>query len=904
MFGGEQRQFLATKIVPPRCPSLIERPRLLNTISQFPSKRLVVLKAPPGFGKTSLAVAFSERLRRGGNHVAWLNIDADDDEQSRFLFGLSQALQHACDGVGAAAAELINERVLISPHAIISILINDLADIDDEIYLFLEDYHWVTNPDVHESVTFFLKNAPSHSHVIITTRTEPLLPLSSLRAQGRLLELDAAALRFDLQETQNFVDHEQLGSLALSDVKVLHSKTEGWPAALRIIASTSTETQNITRYVRSLSGTQRPIASYLAEMLEGLSLEMLLFMLRTSILDRLCAPLCDAVIAADAGRQLLGSIDKRQLLLAPMDQEGEWYAYHPLLAEYLHEKLEREHAGEIPELHRRASLWYASQELWTDAVKHAIAGGDTAQAMGWITNCAMTLVKQGDLFTLLGWQRQFPDELMHTQLEARLAIAWGMSLAMRFNESLDLLRDIELDVSNQKPSDAETLRCECQTIRSVAIALRDDTGTATLLAQDCLSRSSDPWTANVASNVVRFGHLKAGDLERFYATPWIPYSLEDDRRNVFASVYRRCFQGMADQQQLRLSSAGRFYAHALNLAEQHAGINSVAAALPACLIAGLQYEQGLSDEAEGMLIDREGLIGAGAMLDCVLSAYLVMVRVAAQRANFERAYTLLERAENLAASRGWGRLAAAAILERMRLNLHENSDSEAAACLVRLRQLVDKYPVAAPCAWSDIGRYAHLADAYLASKHGRFDEAISLLTQLRGDAEGVQNSYFALRVAICLTLTRFRAKQSLEALQIFRNVLERSVQAGIYRTILDEGADVGPLLLAFQEDAERSPGSRDLLPYVGKLIEGWCRSFGSDTQHSAAAVTAGLLSPRERDTLTLVAEGLSNKEIARSLSITPETVKSHVKHLFTKLGVERRAQAVARAQSLGIVGTH
>ena len=904
VIGGEHRQFLATKLVPPRCPGLIERPRLLDFTSQFASKRLVVLKAPPGFGKTSLAVCFSERLRRRGNVIAWLTIDSDDDEQPRFLFGLSQALQHGRDGVGADALALINERALINPYAIISILINDLADIDDEVYLFLENYHWLTHPEIHDAVSFFLKHAPSNCHVIITTRTEPPLPLASLRAQSALFEFEAAVLRFDLHETQTFIEHERLGKLAFSDVKLLHSKTQGWPAALRIIASTSTDRiQDFARYVRSLSGTQRPIGDFLAEMLDGLPHELVVFMLQTSLLDRLSAPLCDAVSGSSSSQELLSSVERRQLLLTPMDQEGRWYRYHPLLTEYLNQKLKREHPTEIPGLHRRASLWYASQELWTDAVKHAIAAGDTDRAIAWIKNCAMALVKRGDLFTLLGWQHQLPAELMQGQLDAKVAIAWGMALAMRFDKSLELQRQIEREVGDRGARDARAILCECQAIRSVVIALKDDSEAATPLAQDCLSQSSNSWTANVASNVVRFGHLKAGNLDQFYGTPWIPYSLEDDRKNVFASVYRRCIQGMAEQQQLHLASADRYYLDALRLAEEHVGPNSVAAALPASLISRIRYEHGLLEEAEAMLVDRESIISAGTMLECVLDAYLVMARAAACRIDLNRAYTLLERAENLATARGWGRLTAAVLTERARLNLDEGRVSEAAASLTRLDRLVAEYPNAAPCAWSDIGRYARLARAYFTSNQNRTDEAISILAGLQGDAERMQNRYLALRVAVHLSAVRFKSKKITEALRSFTDVLELAAPIGIYRTILDEGVDVGPLLIAFQQNIERTEKSRDLMPYVQKLVEGWRARYRSDAKVVTATI-AGVLSVRERDTLALIAQGLSNKEIARILAVTPETVKSHVKHIFTKLSVEKRAQAVSRAQSLGLVGTH
>jgi LuxR family maltose regulon positive regulatory protein len=825
-------------------------------------------------------------------------------EPAAFLFYVSHALQRVCEGVGAAASDLIQESFLINPRAIISTLINDLADIDDEVYLFLEDYHWLTNPESHETLAFFLKHAPPHCHVVLTTRTEPALPLASLRAQNQLLEIDAAALRFDLRETRNFLEIETPSTLVPSDVRLLHEKTEGWPAALRIVASTSIQSrQDFGQYVRNLSGTQRSIGAYLDELFDGLPRDLIEFMLRTAILARLYAPLCEVVAGSSASAELLGAIEKRQLLLAPLDQEGRWYRYHPLLAEYLRRRLDAELGNEIPGLHQRASLWYASQELWTDAVQHAIAAGDSIRALSWIKNCAMFLVKRGDLFTLLGWQRVFPAALIQSQPEVRLAIAWGMALAMRFDESLELAGEIERDNSVDHSPDGEVIRCECEAIRSVALALKDDTEGGLTIAQDCLSRSADPWTANVASNVVRLGQLKRGDLKRFYATPWIPYSLDDDRRNVFASVYYRCIQGMAEVQQLRIAAADRYYLDALQLAERYVGPNSVAAALPASLIARIRYEQGRLDEAESMLIDRVSLINAGAMLDCVLSAYFVMARIAVHRMNLARAHTLLEQAENQGNTRGWGRLSAGVVLEQARLHLNEGRVEQGAECLNRLERLAAEYPAPTSCAWSEVHRYAALARAYVASAEQRFDDAISILSGLRQELENVHNRYFALRVETQLATVRLKANQVAEAVESFGNIVTAFAKVGIYHTILDEGAEIGPLLAAFQERAERSGRSPELMSYVSDLMAAWNARYQSEPQQNPTFAMPEPLSARENDILKLIAEGQSNKEIARNLAITPETVKSHVKHIFTKLNVEKRAQAVARAQILGVAGT-
>jgi LuxR family maltose regulon positive regulatory protein len=265
--------------------------------------------------------------------------------------------------------------------------------------------------------------------------------------------------------------------------------------------------------------------------------------------------------------------------------------------------------------------------------------------------------------------------------------------------------------------------------------------------------------------------------------------------------------------------------------------------------------------------------------------------IAVHRINLERASTLLELAENQGNTRGWGRLRAAAVFERARLCLNKNRIEEAAEYLNRLERLSADHPAPSNCAWSDIHRYTALARAYLASAEERFDDAISILTGLQRELENARNLHFALRVEIFLAIVRFRAKRFACA------------PAGIYRTILDEGAEVGPLLAVIQESAQRTGSSLELIAYVSELVERWRSRYQSETVLTTTSAVADLLSARETDILKLIAEGLSNKEIARDLVIAPETVKSHLKNIFAKLNVEKRAQAVSRAQSLGLAGT-
>jgi LuxR family maltose regulon positive regulatory protein len=365
-------------------------------------------------------------------------------------------------------------------------------------------------------------------------------------------------------------------------------------------------------------------------------------------------------------------------------------------------------------------------------------------------------------------------------------------------------------------------------------------------------------------------------------------------------VYRHCLNGLAEERQIRLAAADGHYREGLRIAEQNVGPNSIVAALPASLIARIKYEQGRLDEAEAWVIDRLSLISSGTMLDCVWSAYFVIARVAAARMNVERARTLLERAENQAVARGWGRLSAGVIAEQARLHLNDGRLDEAAACVDRLERLARKYPAPKPCAWSEIGWHHKLARAHLLGQQTRFEQAISILQELKCEVETMQHRQFLISVATRLSAAQLGAGEVVDAVSRFRRVLAACRAADLYQTVLDEGPVLSELLQACRDSGNITT---DMLPYVDRLVAGLQQAGQGRLAQTFTAPILGGLSPRETDILKLIAQGLSNKEIARSLYIGPETVKSHLKNVFGKLGVERRAQAVSRAQSLGLVTT-
>jgi LuxR family maltose regulon positive regulatory protein len=897
MLTEDRPQLLATKILRPRpATGLIERQRLNDLAAQVPKKQLAIIKAGAGFGKTSLALSWAQSLEENGHRVAWFSIDAEDNEPTHFLFYFAHALRHACAELGSEVVSLIREGPLSLPQTIASTLINDLTNVDDEVVLFLDDYHLLTDPEVHKVMLFFVKRAPSNFHLVLTTRSAPDLALAKTRAQNQSLEVDELALRFTLDETAEFLERAGLNQLETRDVRALHAKTEGWPAILRIIASTKFKsTADLREFISGFSGSARPISLYLQEMLDGLPVDVVQFLLRTSVLGRFSASLCAAVTNVQASGDLLESIEQRQLLLMPLDNDGRWYRYHPLLAGYLRERLEAEHPDEIAGLQLRAALWFAAQEMWAEAVQYAIGAGDVKQAADWAEKVAMALVKRGDMLTLLSWPLALRGQ------RSRLAIAWGLTLAMRFEEALRLIGEIEVDLNRPDQPTSDALSCECNVIKSVVFALQDNTQQALAIAEASLAQGlKDSWNANVASNVARLGYWKAGDVRNFYAIPWIPFSAEESKWNIFASVYRLCLEGLMEMDQARADRADQYYDEAMGLAEQYVGPNSVCAALPASLIALRHYHRGDLKAAEDLVIDRMPLIRAAGMLECVAPAYECLIKIAAYRNNIVHAFALLEEVEGLAGERGWGRLVAIAQLWRLRFFLDEGRVSEASGCLDRLEKLEAAYPAPVRCAWSGIRLIAKVGRASMAVANNDLHEAIQLLTSARQEAVETKQLHRALLIAVQLSTILWQARDSVAAHRVFQDAMRAAAAGKMGQLILDGGSQIGELLTSFQ-DSPRNKPNPELISYAEDLMMRWRERHETQAVERDKLSVAELLSARECNIISLIARGQSNKEVARDLGISPETVKSHMKHIFEKLEVEKRTQAVARAQSLGLV---
>ncbi|HET9921650.1 MAG TPA: hypothetical protein VFQ30_17545, partial [Ktedonobacteraceae bacterium] len=458
---------LVTKLArPPVGADLVPRPRLVNQLQPGIQRPLTLIAAPAGFGKTTL---LSTWLERAPLRSAWVSLEQDDDDLTRFWSYMFTALERIHPGGGAAALALLQASTLSPPPPIEIVLtawINGLATLPHEIALVLDDYHVITAPAIHRSVTYLVDHLPHQLHLVIATRADPPLPLARLRTHGHLTEIRAADLRFTSEETTAFLTRTLDLHLSDEDIAALEARTEGWIAGLRLAALSMRGRQDIPAFLKAFTGSQRYIIDYLTEEVLARQPETVqTFLLQTAILERLQGSLCEAVIGEHGGetngQEMLEQLEQANLFLIPLDDERRWYRYHQLFAEALRHRLQRKHPTLVPELHRRASAWYEQQGLTHDAVYHALAATDFAQAAHLIEQAFNALVRRGEIATLQRWAAALPDELVRSNIELAVLQGWLLFVSGKHDAALRHLEDIErtfgINPVSDEPGEQETM---------------------------------------------------------------------------------------------------------------------------------------------------------------------------------------------------------------------------------------------------------------------------------------------------------------------------------------------------------------------------------------------------------------------------------------------------------------
>lgn len=886
---------LPDKLEPPRLHlDAVRRDRLLAHLDAGIGVPLTLLLAPPGFGKTTLLAQWhAHLLERCTVDAAWLSLDEDDAEPGRLLAYLGLALGVTAGEAGATPLGGLHWREL-DLAALRTALLRAIRCTQRPLVLVLDDYDRAACPRNDELITLLVEHGGPHLHVLLATRRAPALPLARLSVRGALQRIDAAQLAMNGGETRAL-----LGTQASDeDAKRLRGKTEGWPVAVRLAAAWLAGGQTRGDDIARFSGRSAGLAAYLAEqVVSDLDEELRDFLLETSGLARFNAPLADAVRQRQDSGRLLDRLGHFHGLLVPLDDDHAWFRYHPLFAEFLHLQLERRSPALGQTLHRRAALWCAAHGQLAEAVRHALGAHDVALAADCIARAGtwQLLLSQGIAATR-ALLRQFDPRTVRDTPALNLTQAYLHLRVGEFGHAQTLLERFR--------SFPDEVRAPLERDYTVVVALLRD-----LMDQICSQPRGVAQLAAQAQALDQEDHLGRGTLLCICATTALgrgqfaqaeqlaregALAFEQDRTQI-AVGYALTHLGQSYFYRGALDQAEAVYARAMQLAQSHQGSDAVLVAACRCLIAQLLLERGRHDEAADQLDGALEVLEAGdGWVDVYVAGFGTALALARQRDRSGRtACALLDRLDALAARRHLTRLADLSAAWRVDVQLDLPADHALDAALARSGgEMALQHALANAHTWRQ-SQALGLALARWHAEAGRSGRALALLQALENDARERDDAHHLDRVRVRMALVRQQRGELQQALPALSAALDRIAATRAWQVALEPGLPVKALLrVARQHDPEAVAGTTRALTIQTLLDKLSCED----------ALAVQLFSERELEVLQELASGLSNKQIARRLSLSENTVKFHLKNLYRKLEAGTREAALGNALQRGLIG--
>ncbi|WP_020143440.1 LuxR C-terminal-related transcriptional regulator [Terracoccus sp. 273MFTsu3.1] len=879
---------------------LVPRPRLVDGPARTSPLRLTLVSAPPGFGKTTLLASWAEAARAAGRAVAWVSLEETEQQPASFWRYVVTALDGAAPGVGAGALALLGSA---NPpvEAVLTLLLNDLSARPEGLDLVLDDYHLADGSAIADDVAFLLLHLPPHVHLVISTRADPALPLARLRARGELVEVRAAGLRFTVEEVAAYLNGVAGLNLTTSDIAALEGRTEGWIAALQLAALSLTGREDVAGFIEGFAGDDRYLVDYLVEEVIGRQPpEVRRFLLETSILERLSGPLCDAVTEQDDGRAMLERLDRSNLFVVPLDGTRHWYRYHHLFAEVLRTHLVTEAAGRVSDLHRRAARWYAVDAEPVPAVRHALAAGDLELAADVMERSAIGLLRQRQEATVRGWVDDLPAEVVRRR--PVLAVGFIGSLMStgdfrtvpgRLDELEHVLAEPPADLVVLEEHELARLPGAMETYRAALALVGGDAAGTVAHADLAISRAApgDDLTVAAAAALSGLASWAGGELESAHRAYSLAVTGLERAGNISDVLGCSITLGDLRVTQGRLSDAERTYREALRLASVHEVDGPLRG--EADMLVGLSQIALERNDIAAATAHLEQVAALGEGLGLPQHPYrwrVARARLLETEGDLSGAATLLEEAERVYVG-DFSPDVCPVAARRARVLVRQGRLDEALDW-ARARQLTADDDLAY------VREFEHLTLARILLCQKGADgaaraAAYGLLDRVRVAAEeggrtGTLIEILALQaLALHASPRRSDPQRALDTLTLALRLAERE---GYARVFVGEGPPMADLLGAL---VRRDPGWR----YPRRLLDAFAGV-------SPAAPRHGLVDPlsaRELDVLRLLASDLSGPAIASELYVSLNTMRTHTKNVYAKLGVNERRAAVTKARELGLL---
>jgi LuxR family maltose regulon positive regulatory protein len=911
---------LTTKLYIPRpLPNLVERPRLVKRLDEGLrlGHRMTLASAPAGFGKTTLVSDWLRRIdfpvapgSRRRARTGWLSLDESDNDPSRFLAYFIAALQTIEANIGQGALSVLQSPGAPPTETILTSLLNEITAIPDRIILVLDDYHLIEAQAIHDALTFLLEHLPVNMHLVIASRDDPHLPLARLRAHGHLTELRATDLRFTSSEAAEFLNQVMGLDLSAEDIAALERRTEGWIAGLQLAAISMQGHEDVTNFIKSFTGSHRFVLDYLIEEVLGQQSESVqTFLLQTAVLNRMTGSLCDALTGKHNGKATLDMLEHANLFIIPLDNERRWYRYHHLFSDLLRRRLGQTQPDWAPTLHIRASEWYEQNGFIDEAIEHALRAEDFERAAHLIEEHVDAIWGRGEHTKLRRWLAGLPVELVFSKPHLCILQAWDLFTSgqqdaaerslQAAEEALDTSTDRATETSSMEQgqlpgSDSMKIQGRAAAIRAFLAFYRGDVQEISRYSRRALEYlpEQDLTWRSTATVALGDAYSFVGDLSSAYRVRLEALEASKAAGNIYMILIASMKLAVTMRQQGRLERVIETCEQHLQLANERGLSQTVVIGWLLAIWGEVLAELNDLDGALQQAKKGVELTERGNDLAMIGWSYLCLMRVLFTRGDMAGAGEIIQKMENIDQEHyvpPWITNLMAAWQARIWL-AQDKLDTAS--------QWVGERGLGSDGEPTPLHEMENIVLARIFIAQGRLDEAARLLQSLLEATEMGGRSSRAIEIMMLQALALQAGSDTGRAMTTLERALTLAEPGGFIRIFVDEGPPMAHLLYEAL--------ARGIAPeYVRRLLAAFPVTGPAQTDSSKTqAPESGLIEPlseRELEVLQLIAEGLTNPEIASRLFLSLHTIKVHTRNIYGKLGVHNRTEAVTRARALGVL---
>ncbi|MDD3445850.1 MAG: tetratricopeptide repeat protein, partial [Zavarzinia sp.] len=596
-----------TKFLPPSLlTNIVRRKNLDDYFENLPAHTVTMVRAPAGFGKTTLLADWRKRLLLDGARVAWLSLDAHDNEPAQLLSYLLGALDQAFENDRRGSTSFTSASGNMAPFQVAGFIVNEAQQLGDDIYVFLDDVHELNAAPVLSVLYDLLHYAPPNLHFVLAGRPAMWLGLSRLKVQGRVQETGIGEMRFDIAEAIEFFRLRGHDLLRLADIDTLNQATEGWVAGLCLAAQSLNRKRNVSEFVETFCGETKEITDYIREtVFRQIDEDDRRWLVRASLLSRFCPSLCDDMLQCMDSAARISRLVEEVPFIIPLEGTEGWARLHPLLREFLSGEVGLLDPAELRDLHRRASAWFSSRGEISEAIHHAIEEGDTTGAIELIAGQSRRMVETAHILLLMSWYERLPKPLFGERLDLCVDVGWALTLSMRMDEAGTTIAETERALAAQAKPDT-TVLMELQALKAAYFALNDRSCEGMRQAEQWLAEGprDDQFKIGALANVLTYCRTLSGDFAAALDAQVMGEGWTASERSRFTVIYSLCVTGQVHEQSGDFEKARECYEEALRQGEEAGGRRSVSASLPASCLAGLLFDLGDLEGAQKLLAGR------------------------------------------------------------------------------------------------------------------------------------------------------------------------------------------------------------------------------------------------------------------------------------------------------------